>query len=145
MVDTILNRQSSIPSEFDEQYGAPSDGLGARQEVAPFRNVGQRQVRQTIMYSSTIWVTNQAQKLIGASSRRVYLCIQNLGPNSVYLGFGNVPSLGGNNALVIPSGEGFVFEDGICPNNEVFCLSPAVTQLTIIEGLDATPSKQNAG
>lgn len=139
-MNDILNRQTALPGEFDETYGLPSDGKENRRQFAPFLNVGKKRLtRQSVMYSYSIFADVVPQKLIGSNQGRVYLAIQNLGPNTLYCGFGNTPNVNGNNSLVIPAGFGFTFEDGICPNNEVICVSVGC-QVTVIEGVDATPN-----
>jgi hypothetical protein len=131
-----LNRQTSLPSEYDEQYGQPSDGRGRRQDLAEFKNPIKKPIPpQTIMSSQSFWAGPVVQRMLGANPFRKYLAIQNIGVGSVFIGFGVIPDLSGNNAFVIPPNNGFTFEDGIVPNNDIFVVSAVSVQLTLVEGV----------
>lgn len=106
-------------------------------------NTDQKTIRQIVvnitpelnMYTSTQFVSSQAQPIFGANKNRRYLLIQNVGAVTVYLGFGSTPNTNGDNGIELPSGFQISFESGFVPNNECTAIAPAQSKITVLEGV----------
>lgn len=70
------------------------------------------------------------QKVVGNSTNRRYLMIQNKGANTVLLGFSSR-----SHHLELPSGGVISFETGIIPSTEIYAYSLGGSTLAIVEGV----------
>lgn len=84
--------------------------------------------------SGRVFVDGTAVSVVGANVHRRYLALQNTGGVSIFLGFGVYPDLSGNNSIELPAGSSMIFENNICPNNDVFAVASALCSLGILEG-----------
>lgn len=88
-------------------------------------------------FSSSILVSTASRVIVGASSVRAYLLLQNLGTADIYLGFGTRPSITtphGGPKLVADAV--YSFTDLIVPRNTIEAISGTADQeIIIVEGV----------
>lgn len=122
---TVLNTQRDIERVRAQQSSAEGD-------MGPARNVAVR----GRFAQSAFNVTDVSLQILNSSSRRLYFLIQNLGPNDVYVNFGNKAQI--NNVKVIVNGN---YEPFVCPMDSVSVIcDPANTSvITVIEGVEIRP------
>lgn len=130
--------QTGLPSDVTTAVGDPSYSYGFSKPGGINRGAGFTNDplgSDNRFTSSTVIANTTARVLIGANPRRNYLLIQNNGTVTIFVGFGSLPSLQGNNALVLPPNTGITFETGIVPNNDVSVIASTECRVTVVEGL----------
>lgn len=132
-----LGRQTGLPADVTRSIGAPSSHNGFSrpnriEDRAGFKNDPRESANR--FTSSSFTSDANARVLIGSNPRRNYLLIQNNGTVDIFVGFGTVPTLSGNNAVILPPNAGITFENGIAPNNDVSVVSLTECAVTIVEG-----------
>jgi len=134
--------QNGLPSEYNVASHAPSRAFGFGFKDAT-RNIIHKVLGLVItrpvlcnFYSSGFVVDTEARQLIGASSKRRYLAIQNNSVAPVFIAFGATPSINGVNSFVLPQGAVFTFETGFVASNELRAVSSAPANVAIIEGVE---------
>lgn len=103
----------------------PSTSPNAKARVVKVDNLLYRFVSSTVEIAAT-----SQQKIVGNSSKRRYLMIQNKGANTVEMGFSSK-----GKDIEIPSGGVLSFETGIVTSTEVYGYSLNGTTLAVIEGI----------
>lgn len=100
--------------------------------LGPARNVA---VRGRFAQSAFV-ATEQSLQILNSSSRRLYFLIQNLGPNDVYVNFGNKAQT--NNVKIVVNGN---YEPFVCPMDSVsvICDAGNTATVTVIEGVEIRP------
>lgn len=104
----------------------------ARKDVGPYRNVAVR-----ARFAQSAFVASELSlQILNANPRRMYFLIQNLGPNDVYINFGNKAQL--NNVKVIVNGN---YEPFVTPLDSVsiICDPGNTSTVTAIEGVEVQP------
>ena len=139
-----MSRQTSLPEALTRNEGIGTGfatGFSANrpQPVRPEQPENQpvrvTDFRQHHFNSRTVIVNTDVQVISGSNELRRFLSFQNNGALTVFLGFGIPPSVTGDNAFSLPANGYLSFEFGIVPNNEIYCLSTGVTNITVIEGM----------
>lgn len=135
-----LGRQTGLPADLTRNIGAPSshNGFSRPNRIEDRKGFNDDPLASANRFtSSSFTADSNARVLIGSNQRRNYLLIQNNGTVNIFVGFGTVPSLSGNNALILPPNTGITFENGVAPNNDVSVVASTECQVTIIEGCRA--------
>lgn len=137
--------QTGLPPELTRavtqrkgfSYGlTPSVPLEQRPEQPPSSPSVTIDTRGHRFLSSTqIIDTTQNKVIVGSNELRRYLSFYNQGAVTVWLGFGIVPNLLGQNAFPLLAGAYFGFENGVVPNNEIYAIASAACTVTIVEGM----------
>ena len=118
----VLATQQRIQAMREEQ-------ARSCEQPGPARNVA---VRGRFAQSAFI-VDEVSQQILNANPRRLYFIIQNLGPNDVYINFGNKAQR--NNVKIIVNGN---YEPFVAPTNSVnvICDPGNTATVTAIEGVE---------
>ncbi|PCI44001.1 MAG: hypothetical protein COB41_05550 [Proteobacteria bacterium] len=87
--------------------------------------------------SSTADISTVASSVVGASKARNYLLIQNIGTETIFLGFNVTPKINGENSIELPAGFQISFENGIVPNTAINALSVVGSRISVLEGVGA--------
>lgn len=136
-------RQTSLPADmtrqprdagyaqgFSENSYYPSIPEAPRNE--PARTVDTRQHRFS---SPTVTVGTTSEVIAGYNENRRFLGIQNNSAVVVFVAFGCPASVTGDSSFQIAANGGYLsFENGICPNNEIYAVASASAQICILEG-----------
>ena len=80
-------------------------------------------------------IGTKSETLLTANEDRRYLLIQNKGTGTAQISFGAAALDGGVNSIDLAPNTSISFENGICPNNDVFAICLPTTIVTVIEGL----------
>lgn len=141
---SILN-QTDLPSQQTESiHSEPvhSHGYagGVGESADGKQKVRQQQVRKIDYITHRFRSFEQelgttSKTLLTANEDRRYLLIQNKGNNTAQISFGTAALSGGVNSIDLPANTSISFENGICPNNDVFAICLPKTIVAVIEGL----------
>jgi hypothetical protein len=100
--------------------------------IGPARNVA---VRARFAQSAFV-STDRSLQILNNNPRRMYFLIQNLGPNDIYVNFGNKAQI--NNVKIIVNGN---YEPFVTPLDSiaVICDPGNTSTVTVIEGVEVRP------
>jgi hypothetical protein len=142
------------PEEITDPYGVEGGGGGysnaavsqMNREVQQIREVQEHQARavgparnvavRARFAQSAFTATDRSLQILNSSSRRMYFLLQNLGPNDVFVNFGNKAQI--NNVKIVVDGN---YEPFVCPMDSiaVICAAGLNTTVTVIEGVEIRP------
>lgn len=125
-------RPASLPPSSAQGFGeARREGQLSRAMARPKVN----SIIEPLVFASSTEVTNaNARTILGNNLNRRYLMIQNVGTTTVYLGFGVVPNVSGDNSVEVPSGYALFFDGGYVPVNDINAVSASENKISILEG-----------
>lgn len=131
------NGQSALPQDQTDSLYPPNRAPGMSRTTGPVPppRGAPSPVINTRMNTFSVVANPQVQILLAANPRRNYVAIQNNGVAPIYVGFGVVPIIGGQNAMVFPPNTGITFESGRCPNNDVYVVAASGVLVSVIEGV----------
>lgn len=136
--DLMINESYGEPS-FYQGFGIGSSRASGKSALAPnplgMPSVVPASILQNKMTSYGINADTLAKQLVGYSPLRTYLLIENVGTVDVFISFGVQPQSNGVGALKVPANTGISFDSGICPNNDVWCISTTTCAITVVEGV----------
>lgn len=139
----MKRRQSSLPKMLTQNAGVGTGFAYGFSHSAPLpvrpeqpENVPAQvtDFRQHRFNSRTTIVDTTQQVIVGMNELRRFISFQNNTGVVVFLAFGIPANLSGENSFRLAANGYLSFEFGIVPNNEIWAVSGASGQITIIEG-----------
>ena len=139
-----IQNQSSIPSQqTDSIQSEPvsSRGYDPSGESADSKQIVRKQQVRKIDFVTHSFrsfeqiITTESTTLLTENRRRRYLMLQNKGGGTAQIAFGNKALDSGVNSISLPPGTSISFENGICPNNDVYAICLPTTIIAVVEGL----------
>ena len=139
----MKRRQSSLPKMLTQNAGvgtgfaygfshsAPLPVRPEQSENVPAQTTDFRQHR----FNSRNFIVSQVPEIIaGSNELRRFLSFQNNSGVTVFLAFGLPANTNGQNSFRLAANGYLSFEFGIVPNNEIWAVSTASADITVIEG-----------
>lgn len=131
------NGQSALPQDQTDSLYPPNSAPGMSRTTGPVPppRGPASPIINTRMTTFSVVANPTVQILLAANPRRNYIAIQNNGVAPVYVGFGSIPIIGGQSAIVFPPNTGITFESGRVPNNDVYVVAASGVLVSVIEGV----------
>lgn len=131
------NGQSALPQDQTDSLYPPNSAPGMSRTTGPVPppRGPASPIINTRMNTFNVVADINAQILLAANPRRNYVAIQNNGAVPIYVGFGSIPIIGGQSALIFPPNTGITFENGRVPNNDVYVVSSTGALVSVVEGV----------